>query len=58
MNKAKCMVYVLLWKYVDGSGCGVVKTYKTHEAAVEMYEFLQDHGNRTYIIIESEFIYA
>lgn len=58
MKEVKCMVYVLLWYFSDGSDCGVVKTYNTEAGAAEMLELLREHGNRSYEIIESEFIYA
>lgn len=38
-------VYVLWWKYSDGSGAGVVRAYRIKEAADEDMEILKDLGD-------------
>ena len=38
-------VYVLWWKYSDGSGAGVVRAYQSSDKAEEDLKILKDHGD-------------
>ena len=58
MKNNKYSVWIILWRWSDGSGSGLLKTYHTKEAAEEMFSILEEHGNRCYEIIESEVEYA
>lgn len=38
-------IYVILWKYSDGSNSGAVRAYTTREEADKTMQLLNDHGD-------------
>jgi len=45
-------VYVIWWKYGDGSGCGVMRAYADRQRAEEDLELLVFDSNRQFEIAE------
>lgn len=53
----KAYVYVVMWRYMDGSGAGIVKAYNKPTQAEELRNLLEEHGSRSYSVIETELVY-
>ena len=49
-------VFVLTWRYGDGSASGVVDVFSTLEAAQRVVGYLEIHGHAKYEIHEKEVV--
>ena len=53
----KCSCWVIMWKWYDGSGGGVVKVFNTFKGAEEIRVLLETYGDREFYVVETEFRY-
>ncbi len=49
-------VFVVTWRYWDGSGCSVIDVFSTLEKAQYIVKMLETHGHDKYEIFEKEII--
>ena len=51
------IIYVITWRYSDGSGSGVVRAYEQKDEAEEDMKFLDANGNtaKNFYIVETPF---
>ena len=47
-------VFVVFWKYSDGSGCGIVRAYTEKETAERDLNMLRLHSNTNFEIEEAD----
>lgn len=48
-------IFVLWWKYYDGSGQGVIRAYENFDRANEDFELIKEDDNKKYYLDEVEF---
>ena len=59
MSKAKVFprLPVILWKYSDGSGSGIVRIYENQDSAIADYDMLRSqNSDRIYELTDAEYI--